>query len=410
MIAWLIRLRNERRSVAALLRGYARTSLAGSLESRIERRLLALLIEHTRTAAYGSLAVIAISLWVATTVPQGWLIAALATLRSLALAQNVIMAQILSHELAEDTAKPKTIHRLSLGLALSAFFCGAMVWPLQIESSLDFPALLIVIIALFSVCLSILSAGYHRPTLVAVCLGGTLGLLPKIVMLLSVVGPVLLVGFLVYLGIIGGFARLVGRQSRGGVVLQMRFGLARERLAYSHKALEDALEHAQWLAGHDSLTQLRNRRAFEDEVAPFTARFAHRQFCLMVLDIDHFKHINDRFGHQTGDGVLMAIGTALRQWEREGTGRMTGRWGGEEFIALVGMRKGESLSALAEDLRKRIEVLSEQLHWPGSVVLTTSIGCTILDEPAGFDAALFRADGALYAAKDSGRNCWKLAA
>ena len=182
------------------------------------------------------------------------------------------------------------------------------------------------------------------------------------------------------------------------------------RLVKANQTLNDALARTRWLADRDTLTKLRNRRAISNELAPFTAQHSPQQISLMIIDIDHFKSINDRFGHDTGDGVLLAVGTCLTQWESDAPGRLVGRWGGEEFMALCAARPGEDSAAMAEDLRARLELLGPALDWPGELVLTASIGCADLKEVGDFEEALSRADAALYRAKQAGRNCWKLAA
>ena len=108
--------------------------------------------------------------------------------------------------------------------------------------------------------------------------------------------------------------------------------------------------------------------------------------------------------------MLVALGTTLAQWEVEADGRLTGRWGGEEFIVLVAAEPHQDPGTIADPLRERIFELAECLHWPGAVELSASIGCAPLGDPRQFDEALSQADAALYRAKNSGRNCWKLAA
>ena len=87
---------------------------------------------------------------------------------------------------------------------------------------------------------------------------------------------------------------------------------------------------------------------------------------------------------------------------------MTGRWGGEEFIALIACKPSERIEAVAEDLRERLEMLGFSLPWPDEMQLTTSIGCAKLASRARLDAAIGEADRALYLAKQAGRNCWKV--
>lgn len=392
------------------VRGQAQVTARSGLAAIIEARLLKLLVEQNQAGLRATASVIIMTILVAPFLAHtNWIVWIVMT-RAVALAICHYFVIQLMTEMSYGDPTRQAIRRLAIANGVAAFIWGAITWPLEIGSSIDFMSFLIVVISLFSICLSVVSAGLHRLTLTATMIGGALGLAPKIAILTPQIGVLLPIGFAIFVTTIYAYARLISRQALVGVLIQLRGERTAERLARTNKALEEALDLANWLADRDALTELRNRRAFESELAPLFDRFPHRQHCLLLLDIDHFKRINDRFGHETGDGVLVAIGTALRQWEAATGGRLAGRWGGEEFIAVVALRKDETMHMVAEDLRRRIEVLSDQLHWPSRMQLTTSIGCTRLSRLADFDMALFRADGALYAAKDSGRNCWKLAA
>lgn len=380
------------------------------IADQIERRSLLLLNDQTESGTWASALVVVLTLLIAPNLHSGGWLVAIALLRAASLGFHIFNTQRLRAQIASGNQQRKAIRRVVIGSGLATFLWGALTWPLDISSGLDLMSFQIITISLFSICLLTVSSGYYRPALIAALTGGALGLAPKVAQLALHFGPMLVVSCVAFLGTVFAFARQVGRQSYGGILLDMRRQRTSQRLERANAALEEALARATWLADRDDLTQLRNRRAFESEVAPFLDRFVHRRFALLLLDIDHFKQINDRFGHETGDGVLMAVGTALRQWERDGTGRITGRWGGEEFIALVAIRGSERARDFAEDLRQRVEALGEQLHWPDTVCLTTSIGCAPLAKANEFDAALQRADQALYEAKHAGRNRCKLAA
>ncbi|NVO23269.1 EAL domain-containing protein [Donghicola mangrovi] len=148
----------------------------------------------------------------------------------------------------------------------------------------------------------------------------------------------------------------------------------------------------------DYLTGLFSRRAlvdhFEDsEHAPGD--------CLLLIDLDHFKGINDSYGHSVGDDILKMVGQVLA--ENMGRGGVAARLGGEEFALLRGFRSDEDALAFAEVIRTAIEdtaVKSESHH----VKVTASIGIRPLDENETLDDALFQADRALQEAKQRGRN------
>lgn len=159
------------------------------------------------------------------------------------------------------------------------------------------------------------------------------------------------------------------------------------------------------LATTDSLTLLANRRKFEEALAAEAERAKRYDTALsvMLIDIDHFKEVNDTFGHQAGDEVLIKFAGVITGVIRATD--MAARWGGEEF-ALLAPQTGEADAyRLAEKVRQAVE----QYPFLEGKQVTCSIGVStlLLDEP--IDAFIERADKALYAAKNQGRNQVKTA-
>lgn len=152
----------------------------------------------------------------------------------------------------------------------------------------------------------------------------------------------------------------------------------------------------------DSLTGLLNRRALEASVAERSA--ARERFGVLFMDLDHFKGVNDRYGHEIGDRVLIAVGHVLRSALRPGD--VVARYGGEEFVALIAGAGPESARLVAERLRLSIAEMPAVTQGPPHITL--SIGAAVFDPERQDEAQveLFRrADVALYAAKHRGRNC-----
>jgi len=154
----------------------------------------------------------------------------------------------------------------------------------------------------------------------------------------------------------------------------------------------------------DTLTGLANRRALDME---FSRRLAQRQrqgtpLCLLIIDLDHFKSLNDKFGHLLGDAVLKEVANVLKATARHMD--IVGRLGGDEFAVLLPGSNLKAASLAAERLRSAIG--DSPLRWEGhELTLTVSIGLAeaqVDDDPASL---LKRADFALYAAKEAGRNC-----
>lgn len=160
----------------------------------------------------------------------------------------------------------------------------------------------------------------------------------------------------------------------------------------------------QELAVTDSLTGLNNRRGFVDKVKALRALSGRtaRPLSIIMVDIDHFKQINDRYGHTAGDAVLVAVARALRVSVRRED--VVGRMGGEEFaLALSGSTVAEAL-ATGEALRARIAQL-ETATARGVIRCTISVGVdTVRADDPGIGVGMGRADTALYRAKQQGRN------
>jgi diguanylate cyclase (GGDEF)-like protein len=159
------------------------------------------------------------------------------------------------------------------------------------------------------------------------------------------------------------------------------------------------------LATIDALTDLPNRRTINEYAEKLfaQARTLAQPLSVAVIDIDHFKQINDRFGHDSGDIVLKNVAKALKDNSR-GVQRV-GRQGGEEFIALFDDADAADAHAAAERLRIAVATESYALDERDQTV-TVSIGVATMNEnDASFDDLLRRADRALYAAKGTGRNC-----
>lgn len=141
----------------------------------------------------------------------------------------------------------------------------------------------------------------------------------------------------------------------------------------------------------DPLTSLYRRDAFLERFMSLSN--SHTPLCLMVLDIDHFKKVNDRLGHSGGDRVLKAVAEIVAKT----SGALCGRFGGEEFMVAIPGEMGFA-TARAESLRKEIASLA------GDLACTTSIGVAEMKPTEDFTTLFERADQALYAAKNQGRN------
>ncbi len=164
---------------------------------------------------------------------------------------------------------------------------------------------------------------------------------------------------------------------------------------------EEAEQKLRELAISDPLTQLLNRRGWEEKATPAVALAArHRQpLTLLSLDLDHFKRINDEYGHETGDACLRLFSHLLRDETR--VGDIAARFGGEEFSILLPMSTPVAAEQFDRRLRSRLLTLS-QAEFGFSLNFSTGLACVETPEDK-LDDLLRRADSALYQAKNSGR-------
>jgi len=162
------------------------------------------------------------------------------------------------------------------------------------------------------------------------------------------------------------------------------------------------VEETQLLALTDSLTGLYNRRhaskRLEEEIA--RARRNNTGLCVAMCDVDHFKAINDEFGHAAGDVVLQQIATSLTEYVRRND--IVSRWGGEEFLVIFSEIKLAAARIVAERLRGRLANTAQGENGPDQI--SVSIGLAMLRPGISADALVEQADQALYRAKARGRN------
>lgn len=182
---------------------------------------------------------------------------------------------------------------------------------------------------------------------------------------------------------------LVGLTGIGALTLTLHYA----RAAHRH--------HTE--ANTDSLTGVLNRRALFDR---FGASKPSKDTAVLMFDLDHFKQVNDRFGHAQGDRVLERFADVLRQELRRGD--VASRIGGEEFCVVLAGIDQEMAKAIAERIRKAFADLAIAIDDKG-LIATVSIGLAIPTTEEDFSALLNRADAALYQAKNGGRNQVRLA-
>jgi diguanylate cyclase (GGDEF)-like protein len=176
-------------------------------------------------------------------------------------------------------------------------------------------------------------------------------------------------------------------------------------LALTHQVREqqNAQTHAEYMAHHDPLTGLLNRRGFYNLANTIwsTAVRKHRPITTIMLDIDYFKQINDEYSHAAGDLTLAKISELLTKESRAGD--LVTRWGGEEFLIFLPETSSEQAHILAERIRTSIETL-KIVFKQTDITVTISSGIAVRDSNQTLDELIHETDSYLYLAKEQGRN------
>lgn len=186
-------------------------------------------------------------------------------------------------------------------------------------------------------------------------------------------------------------------------VLRQQVDASRQEI----EQLQTELTRARTEATLDPLTKVLNRKGFDTQLASMmgTPAASDKAHCLIMLDIDHFKKVNDTHGHVMGDRVIQALGEVLRICVPDKT-HSVARYGGEEFAILMPSSSMAQSMALAETVRQHTKAMKLRDRRTQEVVLTVSIsgGVTALQPGDGPQDFIARADGALYQSKQAGRD------
>ena len=185
------------------------------------------------------------------------------------------------------------------------------------------------------------------------------------------------------------------------VKTHLQLSQAREYLGLMNEELRRDLERQRNIGEHDVLTGLCNRRVLEPRLKTELARMARQKspLCVAMIDLDFFKEVNDRYGHQIGDELLVAAAKKLQENLRETD--IAIRYGGDEFFVIFPDTELQSLEASLQ----RIQQLLSQIEQPGiKHAVTASVGAVEAMANDHWQGLLDRADKAMYQAKQAGRN------
>ena len=193
--------------------------------------------------------------------------------------------------------------------------------------------------------------------------------------------------------------------------LMLQLEGSHEKLSKANRRLVEVNHKLKRLAATDTLTLLFNRRYFDQVLKRETDRRNRYKLPLSVvlLDIDFFKQVNDKYGHEAGDNAIKQVALTLSECAR--TADIVARYGGEEFAVVLPQTNPANATIFAERARAAIEDLDFELNPETSIKLTISLGVTgvnATDPAVTLQDLMLKVDSALYQAKDNGRNCYVL--
>lgn len=284
---------------------------------------------------------------------------------------------------------------------MSGLFWSACMLPVITTLGRDMASMFVCVVIIVSIAVTCMVVATERRLVTFFLFGALVCLVPQTIMYMAAIGPIPLVATIGLGPALVGLATAVRKQNH----LMIRTQLEKQHLANS---LSHALAAAEYLASRDSLTGLYNRRAFEELALKVRADDAAVPLSMILIDLDHFKAINDGYGHGLGDAVLVKAAEVITRHvgPHHVVGRGDGavaRWGGEEFIVLLGHCPVDQAVRIAHELRSGLAAM-RGIDWPEDLVTTGSLGVAPWDPGLALHACISRADEAMYRAKQAGRN------
>lgn len=325
---------------------------------------------------------------------------ALAAISAGLLCLAIVLNLLVLPHLQAETSKPAGRKRNVLMLSdfLNGVFWGGAMLPVAPDIGTSVEASFVCMFIIVTMSLTAVTNRADQRALCVTLAGFTIALLPQTIYHFDVLGPIPLIATLLLVPSLILIGRALHKQIRN---------MVRTRIVNEHLSdeLSKALRQAQRLSETDSLTGLLNRRAFESRARTHQSGGVH---ALILIDLDHFKQINDTFGHSVGDEVLKATADLIAQrlrlngWGPE-TSSAAARWGGEEFIVFLPECPEADAGRIAEDIRLDLQN-SKMQGCPKTLSVTGSIGISKWADGQTLAQAINDADEAMYSAKVAGRN------
>lgn len=369
-------------------------------EAAVEQLSRASFLEHIALSHAMNLVPFALIGVCCLALPNWRLMVALLGINALALGAMSVVTQKLRRVV--DAAQSRRLWQVYEATALIAGVLWAgLMFPVIATLGRDMASTFVCVVVIVAIAITSMVVGSQWRIFLAYLIGVMACLIPQTLLAIAEIGPIPLAATLGLAPALVGLAHAVRRQN----LRLIRTQLERQALADD---LADALGVAEYLASRDSLTGLYNRRAFEDVANTMRAEAQQATLSLILVDLDHFKRINDLHGHAAGDAVLKSAAKLIERHLGPGDLMARGdgavaRWGGEEFILLLRSASIDAARDLAEALRRGLADLRDPA-WPAEMVVTGSFGVAQWRAGDALHLGISKADEAMYRAKHGGRN------
>lgn len=370
-------------------------------ESEIDRAALRNFVKGIKTASRANIVPFALIALCSFSLASPWALISLVILSAAVIGIMGRVASRIGRALARGDASVP-IRQYEILSVVSGGLWAAKMQPVATTLGSSIESMFVCVLIVASAIITCIVCADQRRFLYAFLVGFEAVLVSICIWNFSVLGamPLIATVSLVPVGLT--LAQVVRAQNRLIVRTQLENKMLADQLCV-------ALQKAEYVANRDSLTGLLNRRAFEkaaDEMKALGGKKA--KLAIILVDLDHFKAINDTYGHPMGDEVLKSTANLIQNvtGPRSLIGRGDGavaRWGGEEFILMMSNCSMDHAIETAELIRTRL--LAERApHWAQEMSVSGSFGIVSWDHGVSLHTAISMADQAMYSAKISGRN------
>ena len=370
----------------------------------VEREYLRAMVDrahHSVTANIVGLAILLIGCFF---IPFGHVLAIAVGLRAIAIVNTAHNTRQIRRLIAREQPLEKAVNRFAWGMAFAGVTWGALMWAIPPHAFHTLEASLVRSVTLVGVSLVALTAAPVPKILYSFAGAFILTAGFHLAMHIPMTGPMPLVLGTGLLTSILLFAHGMGRQAQDAARMIINNREMADRLQVLNEEIGEALSRADKLARFDPLTALPNRYSFEEHCDVLQAReslIGERQ--LLLLDLDNFKSINDRCGHDGGDAVLRSTGKLLTEIaDGLPSGSLAARIGGEEFAIVLARSNRAAARLLAETICALMRDIQPPKDYDRSI--SASIGIARWRDDEELHVAMKRADDALYLAKREGRD------